>query len=66
MKHIVQDWQKGSGFHRLRNTETGKVTHWAPYQCITLLDGVVGHTAFYGTKEGTCTPEEFCNLIATQ
>jgi len=48
----------GTGAHRLVNTQ-GCATEWAGYAQITLLDGWVGHTAFYATEEGVCTPLEF-------
>ena len=61
---IVQDFYEGSSQHRLRNTETGETTHWAPYQCFTYLDGAVGCTAYWSNKEGIFTPEEFMKLCA--
>lgn len=52
-----------AGNHRLV-TDDGRRTEWAGYRQITMLDGQVGHTAFYGPSEGVTTPEEFCKMIA--
>jgi hypothetical protein len=63
---IVQEFNEESSEHRLRNTETGDVTYWAHYTFFTYLDGVVGYTTYWATKEGTCTPEEFMELAAVR
>lgn len=52
-----------SGRHRLV-AEDGRTSPWARYRQITILDGKVGHTAFFDKEEGICTPEEFCEKIA--
>lgn len=40
--------------------QDGRRTRWAGYQQITMMDGWVGHTAFYGRSEGVVQPKEFC------
>lgn len=42
----------------------GRRTRWAGYQQITMMDGWVGHTAYYGVREGVVQPREFCKMIA--
>lgn len=42
----------------------GHETRWAGYAQITYLNGRVGHTAYYGMREGVITPDEFAKLIA--
>lgn len=51
--------------HRL--LENGKpVTPWAGWTQIVTYKGYVGHTAYYGNKEGVCTAREFVEMIAVQ
>ncbi|USV40930.1 hypothetical protein [Xanthomonas phage BUDD] len=59
MTHEFDD----DGNHRL--VKGDKSTQWAHYTQICFLDGVVGHTAYYGVKENMVTPEEFVKMIAT-
>ncbi|WEM34227.1 hypothetical protein [Xanthomonas phage X1] len=59
MRHEFDD----DGNHRL--VKGNKSTQWAHYTQICFLDGVVGHTAYYGVKENMLSPEEFVRLIAT-
>lgn len=42
----------------------GRRTQWAGYRQTTMLDGWVGHTAFYDRTEGVVTPKEFCKLTS--
>lgn len=47
------------GNHKLSHI-SGKQTKWAPYTQPTYLLGMVGHTAYYGTKENVVPVEQFC------
>jgi hypothetical protein len=42
----------------------GRRTIWASYRQITMLDGWVGHAAFYGLHEDVVSPKNFARLIA--
>jgi hypothetical protein len=57
---IIQEFNTEQDQHRLKDTETGEVTRWAPYTCFTYLNGMVGYTAYYGIKEVVVTADEFC------
>lgn len=61
---IVQDWSNGQTRHRLRNTKTGDTTEWAPYNDWTYLDGMVGYTAYFFSKEGVMPAAEFSERLA--
>jgi len=52
--------------HRLRCTETGRCTAWAPYTGYTYMDGMVGITAYYADKERILTAHEFFQLTAVR
>lgn len=64
---IVQEFDDSPrGFsHRLRDTDTGETTNWTGYRGVAYLNGYVGHTAYYGAFEGTCTPDEFVQMMAS-
>ena len=51
-----------AGMHRLICGQAS--TRWAGYRQICLLQNMVGYTGFYSNKEGVCTQEEFCKMIA--
>lgn len=53
----------GHGRHRLV-ADDGRKTIWAPYQGIAYLDGWVGCSAYYLTKEAVVTPDKFCEETA--
>lgn len=55
----------GNGNHRLV-ADDGRYTAWANYSSITMLDGWIGHTAFYGKEENVVTLIDFCSLIAVK
>ena len=56
-------FQESTGCHRLFDEETGEVTEWADYRSFTYLNGRVGYTAFFATREGVCTADEFCKMV---
>jgi hypothetical protein len=59
-KAIRQEFSADQEMHRLVNTVTGTATQWAGYRAFTYLGGWVGHTAFWGAKEGVVSADEFC------
>ena len=59
----TQQFNDGGDRHRLVSDD-GRVTDWVGYQSICLLDGFVGHTAYYGVKEGVCTAMQFVEMSA--
>lgn len=61
---VIQEWSEDKCHHRLRNTETGRATAWAPYRAWTCLDGMVGYTAFFFPEEGVMPAAEFAEKQA--
>lgn len=62
---LKQEFDEQTGDHRLVDHETGQATAWASYNQVTMLNGMVGHTAYYGPgTEGITTPEEFVRWMA--
>ena len=55
-------FQESTSQHRLFDEETGEVTEWADYRGFTYLNGWVGYTAFFASREGVCTADEFCKM----
>lgn len=60
--NIQQEFEKDTSRHRLVNKKTGKSTPWTAYTLYAYLDGYVGYTAYFGTKEGVSTPDEFIKM----
>lgn len=52
------------GWHRLVMPSGAPATQWAGYRQITMLNGWVGATGFYLSKEDVVTPEAFCAAIS--
>ncbi|WYW02647.1 hypothetical protein Peetri_00059 [Pseudomonas phage vB_PpuM-Peetri] len=53
------------GFHfRLRHVPTGRVTHWAGYQQIVMLDGIAAATGYYTSGgENDCVPMPAADIL---
>ena len=61
-------WQEinGEGHHRLvRENKDGTLTHTnlVSYREPAYLDGIIGHTAYYGVSENILPADEFCRSV---
>lgn len=54
-----------AGQHRLVRADGKKKTRWASYTGWTYLDGWVGHTAYFGMREGVISSDDFCKMSGT-
>ncbi|WYW00741.1 hypothetical protein Aura_00060 [Pseudomonas phage vB_PpuM-Aura] len=52
------------GFHfRLRHIPTGRVTHWAGYQSIVMLDDIAATTGYYGGAGEDLVPRSAADIL---
>lgn len=63
---VEQEWNEDQSAHRLIDKDTGECTEWAGYSSFTYLKGIVGYSAYYGTKEGILSADDFCKMVAVK